>query len=289
MKLKATLLPLLLGATNCFPAAAAAKPQDPVLAKVDGVSIKRSEVMERLWQAQGVNMIESLIERKLFSAAAKKAKIEIPVQKIDSRLQAIEKQLPKGQSLKKQLKKSHLSIKDLRGDIGYQILRDEYISQTAEVRVSKEEVVAAFKANKLRLGKPTAFKLRQIVVATEREANDVLIALNAGADFGKLAAAKSLDPNSKDKGGQLGFVSANVLNAKLVEVLEKTAPGQFSPIVQLGETYLILSLEEKQQGVPADFDNVKAGIEKALRENKISQALPAVLKQLRDSAKIERF
>jgi len=43
------------------------------------------------------------------------------------------------------------------------------------------------------------------VVASEKEANDFLAAIKAGADFSKLAAQVSLDPNTKDKGGDLGL------------------------------------------------------------------------------------
>jgi len=280
-------LPLLILFSCSLPSTAEAK--DPVLAKVNGVAIKKSDVEKQLWQSQSLVMTEALIDRQLFIAAAKQAKIKIPKKEIDVRIERIEKQVPEGQSLKEQLKANGLDIKGLREEIGFELLRDRLVEHLAKITVTKEEVQSAFEDNKLRLGQPPAFKLRQIVVSSEKEATDMRIALSAGADFGKLAAAKSLDPASKEKGGELGFVSANVLDSRLVEALMKMEVGAVSPVIQLGQTYLLLNVQDKKDGVPANFPDVAKGIENALRDRKTQQARPVVLKQLREIATIERL
>ena len=48
---------------------------------------------------------------------------------------------------------------------------------------------------------------RSITSATQADANNILKQLNSGADFGKLAASKSVDNNTKSKGGNLGWLA----------------------------------------------------------------------------------
>ncbi len=48
---------------------------------------------------------------------------------------------------------------------------------------------------------------RSITSATSNDANNILKQLKNGADFGKLAAAKSVDNNTKSKGGNLGWLA----------------------------------------------------------------------------------
>lgn len=49
-------------------------------------------------------------------------------------------------------------------------------------------------------------RARQIIVVDQAAADQLLAELNAGADFAALAGERSLDGNSKDKGGELGWV-----------------------------------------------------------------------------------
>ena len=49
--------------------AAPARAKDQVVAKVNGSSIKQSDVYRRLWNLKGVEMLDSLIDRKLIELA----------------------------------------------------------------------------------------------------------------------------------------------------------------------------------------------------------------------------
>ena len=73
---------------------------------------------------------------------------------------------------------------------------------------------------------------RDIVVATQADADAVVKRLKAGEDFGKVAAAVSLDTNTKDKGGDLGWQSkdsiATNMTAPLADAIFALQVGQIS-------------------------------------------------------------
>ncbi len=74
--------------------------------------------------------------------------------------------------------------------------------------------------------------LRQIVVADEATANDVLARLKNGEDFGKLAGELSTDTNSKASGGDLGWNMKGTLPTDVERIAYSLQIGQLSDPIQ---------------------------------------------------------
>jgi peptidyl-prolyl cis-trans isomerase D len=73
---------------------------------------------------------------------------------------------------------------------------------------------------------------RHILVADEASAQSILSQLVAGADFGTLAAAQSIDTASKDKGGDLGWFGKGMMLPEFENVAFTLQVGQISQPVQ---------------------------------------------------------
>ncbi len=262
--------------------------KDKVMATVNGSKIRRSDVNRRLWELQGPAVLEDLISQKLIKQKAKKRKIRPDKAEVDRRIKNIEQQLPEGASLGEKLKETGGTLKSLRKNISFQVLRDAWVVAAEGISVSTQEVHAAFEVNKNRLGTPEAVHLRHIFVKTRQEAEDLLVALKAGADFAKLAAAKSLDQTTRDKGGNLGFISRGMLNPTIAEAVFALEAGQTSSVVEVGESNHIFLAVEKRVARPASFEDVAENLKQAIRRQKISNALPKLLQQLVSNAKIVR-
>ena len=88
----------------------------------------------------------------------------------------------------------------------------------------------------------TQVHLRQILVASEREAADLRRQLDAGADFAELARAHSLDESSRSQGGDRGFVplGTSVLPPELEAAVAGLGAGEIAgPIPSTYGDYLL--------------------------------------------------
>src|SRR5947208_7107090 len=78
---------------------------------------------------------------------------------------------------------------------------------TADVTVNEDQVTRAFGDRKDQLAVPERRHLRFLVVATEDEAKQAVARINGAETFEQVAKAVSIDPGTKDQGGDLGTVS----------------------------------------------------------------------------------
>ena len=118
---------LFILAAAAFLAAGPAHAKDQIIAKVNGKTIKQSDVHRRLLSLKGVEVLDRLIERKLIEQKAKTLKIGADKKEVQTRLDAIKQQLPAGTSFEDRLKASGITLNGLKSDITYQILTDKLI------------------------------------------------------------------------------------------------------------------------------------------------------------------
>ena len=99
-------------------------------------------------------------------------------------------------------------------------------------------------------------RARMILVATEKEAQDIEARLAKGEKFEDLAKKYSLD-GSKDYGGDLGYFTA----AEMVPEFSKAAfalkVGEISQPVKTDFGWHIIRLEDRKQGAAQPYDQVK--------------------------------
>lgn len=168
------------------------------------------------------------------------------------------------------------------------LLADKMITAELQIKITPDDVKSFFDSNRAVLGEPEQFKLRQIFVLSENEARDIVLSLNAGADFAKLAKAKSLDNTSKDKGGDIGFLSRGMILPEIEKAVFGMKPGEISAPIQSASGWHVIKVEAVTPAKEAKFDaKMKKQLETALLNYRIQQALPAWLENLRKKAVIK--
>lgn len=95
-------------------------------------------------------------------------------------------------------------------------------------------------------------RARHIVVATEEDAADVRRRLASGASFEALARARSIDTQTRDKGGELGWVPRGFMVAAFDAALFALRPGELSvPVASPFGFHIIRADEVDESSIPA--------------------------------------
>jgi peptidyl-prolyl cis-trans isomerase C len=121
------------------------------------------------------------------------------------------------------------------------------------------------------------FHVAHILVATEDAAKLLIIELQSGADFAKMAGAQSAD-DSKTRGGDLGWIAPGKLPVDFTNALQALKPGQITarPVHTIYGWHVIKLLESRPAGAPP-FDQVKAQLAANLQQARYKQFLELAL------------
>lgn len=260
MKTWSTLL-LAAALTALVPLAAQA--DDPVIARVNGVDIKQSDL----------DFAASEVGPRLGNYTPEDRK-KVLLQYV------IENELMAGAGEKDSLNNA-ANFPDRVKYHQRRALRDAYFDASIRNAVSEE---AAKKIYDEKIGsvKPEQeVHARHILVATEAEAKEVAERLKKGEDFATVAKEKSKDTNAE--GGDLGFFARGQMLKPFEDAAFALDVGKISDPVQTQFGWHIIKVEEKRDQPAPSFDQVKEAILSQL----VQQKAQDVVTGLRDAAKIE--
>jgi peptidyl-prolyl cis-trans isomerase C len=260
------VLPAASGCSKNSSSEAPASASDPVIARVNGVDIKQSD-LALAEEDVGADVQAASPEAKREHLISYLADIIMVTQAADK------KNLADNPDFKRRL--AFLRSKLL---MGYELqqeaktaLTDEALKQTYDEAVKsmsgQEEVHA-----------------RHILVEGEDEAKAIIEQLKGGADFAKLAKEKSKDPGAAE-GGDLGYFTKDQMVPEFADVAFKMYPGQLSNPVKTQFGWHVIKVEDKRIKQPPEFEKVKDQIEAYLARKVQSDFIA----KLRQSAKVERF
>lgn len=147
-----------------------------------------------------------------------------------------------------------------------QILGARMRAQLAQEAVTDEAVQKWYDANKAQFTRPEG-RVRQILVADQVLAKDLLGRIAAGEDFGTLAAAHSIDPTSKDKGGELGWIRLD--DSTIGAAIAAAELGKVTEPFESRFGFHLLQVHEKRDVTPLADVREAAAAQIATEEAKV--------------------
>ncbi len=260
-----------------------------IIATVNDKQITTKELFERLYNLNGQQVLNQMISELLVQEKAAKQQIEVSLDEITIEIDKFKKQFGDEKSLSNQLSVQGMTVEDLKSQIELQLLTKKLLVKDKNLQVTELEIKEYFDKNKDKMATPEQIRVSHILVGTEQEAKDLLIALQARADFKLLAKAKSMDNLNKEKGGEIGFFSKGNLVPEFEQVafgLKKA--GDISDIVKTQFGYHVIRLEERKPSQSAEFtQQIQDKIEELLLQQKLSQEIPNWLQELHSKAEIK--
>ena len=161
-------------------------------------------------------------------------------------------------------------------------LRDAYFFQKIRPLVTEEQVKAAYDAEAAKVAQTERIRARHILVATEKEAKDILDRLAKGEKFEDIAKKYSLD-GSKDYGGDLGYFTAPEMVPEFSAAAFALKAGETSQPVKTDFGWHIIRLEDRKMGAAQPYDQVKAAIRNVLLRKQVQDTMESI----RKASKIE--
>ena len=267
-------------------ARAAAAVPDQVLVSVNGVPIRRSEVVERLLQRYGAQAVDEMIDETLLRQAAQKDGVSADDAEVARRLSKLQNQFASRELFLSQLEQAGSSPAKVKADLADEIVRERLVAKFKGMAVGDDEIKKAFDENKDKLGAPEAVHLLHILVADDAEARDLVAKIKAGADFKALAREKSLAASGKAAGGDYGYVARGMLPPEIDEVAFTMKIGEIR-VVPGPRGRHILQILDARPAKPAVFAEIKDDLRDMLLAEKIKKASPEYLQELRRKAEIK--
>jgi peptidyl-prolyl cis-trans isomerase C len=122
------------------------------------------------------------------------------------------------------------------------------------------------------------YKVRHILVEKEDEAKEIIGELQKGAKFDELAKARSKDPGSKDKGGDLDWNAPANFVKPFGDAMKSTPKGKFTPQpVQTQFGWHGIEVEDVRDAKVPGFEEVKPQLQQRMQ----AQWLDRYFKDLR--------
>lgn len=240
---------------------------------------KDQETIKRLEE----QTFHEMVLQKILWQQAKEQGIKVSDSEIDK--------IMKQQDYEKFLEESGLDEKHFRQEMKTQMLYWKLHDKvTAKTKVNDEEAKAYYEKNISKYSETGGIQISHILVATEKEARDILAKLNGGADFADLARQYSTCP-SKEQGGDLGPVNkGSDLVPEFKEAALRLQPGELTKEpVKTKFGYHIIKAGDKKEARTPSFEEVKNSVITDLKNEKKDKAYNDYLNNLNEKADIKDF
>lgn len=300
--------------------AADAKPLElpEVVATVNGKDITRTQLQDifnAAVQSSGMKvadlsaaqqlggytqLLNDLIDRQLLLGAASKE--EVSDEDVQDEIKKFKSQFPDEAIFDAQMKQAGMTPEKLQNDVREELkIRRWMESQIKAPEVSDADAKSFYESNIKEFEQPETVKASHIlfmvdadapadvVKQKEEAAKQAAARAQAGEDFTTLAKELSEEPGAKESGGDLGFFPKDRMVPEFANAAFAQNLNDISAPVKTQFGWHVIKVTDKKAAGTVPFNEVDDQITSYLKTMRQREAVQKVMKDLKDSAKVQTF
>jgi len=163
------------------------------------------------------------------------------------------------------------------------ILGDILVENSVQKAVTENAIRQLYQQTQSTGSPAEEFHARQIVTATEADAQAVKRLIAAGATFESLVLTRSIDSATRFSGGDLGYFTADVMPDQYAEALKNAKAGQMIGPFQIDNGWALLKVEDRRLEAPITLEAARPQIVRFLTYDEVRD----LLENLRRGAKVQ--
>ncbi len=263
---------------------------NPVVATVNGQPIMKSRLVNELLLRWGDITLAGMLHELAIQQAAAEAGVTVTDAEVDHRAQKLQTSVDMqaantGRTFTQWLAERKLTMHALRASLHADLLLEKMVED--QVSITDQQVAESWERSRESFRRPEAIHVAHICVKTKDEAETIRASLLAGQAFGEAAAQHSIDPYTKDREGNFGWVKKGDKPFQIA-TFALTEDGQISqPVQTVMGWHLIKRIEYRPTSIP-DFADVQDEIRGAMERQLLLQLMGAKRAEVLSRARIER-
>ena len=218
---------------------------------------------------------------------AKKEDITVTDQEVEDILNEVP--LPAAQTLEAIAQVQGFTLDEFKSRIKEQIVIQRLLNQSLVVDVSNQEIEDYFNKNKDLFKQKLSVNASHILVNNSKDANVVLKELKKGRSFEEVAKELSIDPGTKDNGGNLGVFPKGVMIKEFEDAAFDLKVGEVSIPIKSPFGVHIIKVYDRIEEKDADLEESKDKIEELVRREKLNQAVGDYINNIYNGAKVKIY
>ena len=252
------------------------KEKGMVVAKVNGQEIYQSEIEQKLrniFEGQGEEVAVPAIEnlpKEVLDILIKETYLDKELSKLAKRSDVMKNK----------------KVKERVAAAESKILRQSYIDSVLEKEVTEQKVSAKYSEISSNLAGQKEYSIFHIVAKSKEEAEKTykeITAKKKSIRFSDAAKKYSIDQESAERGGDLGFVLEENMIKEIADVIVNLKQDEISAPIQTKFGWHLVKFTEVREAQPLPFDSVKQNLREQLEQDKTNEIEAKIVKD----AKVE--
>lgn len=241
---------------------------------------------EQQYDSYKTSALNFLIQSNWIIGQANEMKISASNAEVEKTFNKLKKeQFPKQSEYEKFLKSTGFTTSDLLLRVKVQSVLspkiEQKVTKEAKKNVTKAEAEKYFKDHQSLYGQPERRNLLIVLTKHEAEAKAAKAEIESGKSFASVAKARSIDPVSKAKGGELPDVQKGQEEKALSEAVFAAKVKTLSGPVKTPFGYYVFEVTKVLPASQESFSKVEASIKQQLGAERQQKALSAFVKEFK--------